>query len=250
MVAGRNASCRRGVSGPITIFDAATGKPAHQLKGHGFGTASIAWQPGGNLIASVGQDRQGSSLGCNDGTGIERRSTPAHLGREARLAPVGSMARDRRGQEGARLDVSRRARPRTASAGRHSDGPRVAAGNQPPHAFSPTAPPRPTTRLLESTPVKLLAWKGSPLAMAWSPDGKILAHGNQDATVHFWYYDSSHDLQMWGYRTKIRELAWDYSSRYLATGGSPVVCIWDCQAGPKGPEGSKPQMLEGHEENI
>ena len=54
---------------------------------------------------------------------------------------------------------------------------------------------------------------------------------------------------MWGYQTKIRELAWDFSSRYLATGGSPVVCIWDCQAGPKGPEGSKPQMLEGHDED-
>jgi WD40 repeat protein len=98
--------------------------------------------------------------------------------------------------------------------------------------------------------VKLLAWKGSPLAMAWSPDAKILAHGNQDATIHFWYFDTANDLQMWGYRSKIRELAWDFSSRYLATGGSPIVCIWDCQAGPKGPEGSRPQMLEGHEENI
>ena len=99
--------------------------------------------------------------------------------------------------------------------------------------------------------VKLLAWKGSPLAMAWSPDGKILAHGNQDATIHFWYFDTSHDLQMWGYRSKIRELAWDFSSRYLATGGSPIVCVWDCQAGPKGPEGSRAADAdEGHEENI
>src|SRR3954454_8062169 len=44
------------VSGPITVFDANTGKPLHQLKGHGFGTAAIAWQPNGNLLASVGQD--------------------------------------------------------------------------------------------------------------------------------------------------------------------------------------------------
>src|SRR5262245_64866625 len=44
------------VSGPITIFDANTGKPVHQLKGHGFGTAALAWQPTGNLLASVGQD--------------------------------------------------------------------------------------------------------------------------------------------------------------------------------------------------
>ena len=55
---------------------------------------------------------------------------------------------------------------------------------------------------------------------------------------------------MWGYQTKVRELSWDYTSRYLATGGGSVICIWDCQAGPKGPEGSRPQMLEGHEENL
>jgi WD40 repeat protein len=99
-------------------------------------------------------------------------------------------------------------------------------------------------------PVKMLAWKGSPLAMAWSPDGRILAHGNQDSTVHFWYYDLARDLQMWGYRTKVRELSWEFSSRYLATGGGPVVCIWDCQAGPNGPEGSKPMMLVGHDEEA
>src|SRR5687768_7529812 len=44
------------VSGPIIIFDANSGKPIHQLKGHGFGTAALAWQPTGNLLVSVGQD--------------------------------------------------------------------------------------------------------------------------------------------------------------------------------------------------
>src|SRR3954452_14593242 len=44
------------VSGPIAVFDAASGKPAHQLKGHGFGTAAVAWQPIGSVLASVGQD--------------------------------------------------------------------------------------------------------------------------------------------------------------------------------------------------
>jgi WD40 repeat protein len=96
--------------------------------------------------------------------------------------------------------------------------------------------------------VKVLAWKGSPLALAWSPDGKMLAHGNQDSTVHFWYYDDARDMQMWGYRTKVRELAWDHTSRHLATGGGPVVCIWDTRASDRGPEGSRPVMLEGHDE--
>src|SRR3954468_20585681 len=44
------------VSGPVMIFDVNTGKPAHELTGHGFGTAAVAWQPGGSLLATAGQD--------------------------------------------------------------------------------------------------------------------------------------------------------------------------------------------------
>src|SRR5205807_994833 len=44
------------VSGPITVFDATTGKPIHELKGHGFGTTAVAWQPNGIVLASAGQD--------------------------------------------------------------------------------------------------------------------------------------------------------------------------------------------------
>jgi WD40 repeat protein len=81
-----------------------------------------------------------------------------------------------------------------------------------------------------------------------SPDGKFLATGDQDATVHFWIMATKQDLQMWGYPTKVRELAWDCSSRYLATGGSPEVTIWDCSG--KGPAGTRPISLKAHENFI
>jgi WD40 repeat protein len=81
--------------------------------------------------------------------------------------------------------------------------------------------------------------------VTWSPDGNYLATGNQDASVHFWYRKTGRDLEMTGYPAKIRELAWDSESRFLATGGSPVVTIWDC--GGKGPAGTRPIQLEGHE---
>ncbi|HJZ59977.1 MAG TPA: WD40 repeat domain-containing protein, partial [Gemmataceae bacterium] len=44
------------VSGPVTVFDANTGKPDCQLKGHGFGTDAVAWQPNGRVLATAGQD--------------------------------------------------------------------------------------------------------------------------------------------------------------------------------------------------
>jgi WD40 repeat protein len=235
------------VSGPITVFDASTGKPVHQLKGHGFGTAAIAWQPTGNVLASVGQD--GKVRLWNTATGEESKALDAGAswaekvvwhpsgqwvataaGKKAKVwTASGELVRELPAQAGTVMDL--KWRPGTNHLTLLAYGSAT--------TYDP---------LEIAQPVKVLAWKGSPLAMAWSPDGKILAHGNQDSTVHFWYYDDARDLQMWGYRTKVRELSWEFSSRYLATGGGPVVCIWDCQAGPNGPEGSKPTMLVGHDE--
>jgi WD40 repeat protein len=96
-----------------------------------------------------------------------------------------------------------------------------------------------------SEPLKAFPWKGSILTVAWSPDGNLVATGNQDASVHFWYRRTGKDLEMSGYPTKVRELSWDPGSRYLATGGSAVVIVWDCSG--KGPAGTRPTELEAHD---
>jgi len=87
-------------------------------------------------------------------------------------------------------------------------------------------------------------WKGSTLALAWSPKGTYLASGDQDSTVHFWIASSGQDLQMSGYPSKVRELSWSSGGEYLATGGGSQPVVWKCQG--KGPEGTTPWMLEGH----
>ena len=84
--------------------------------------------------------------------------------------------------------------------------------------------------------------------LEWSPSGKYIATGDQDSTVHFWIANTGQDLQMWGYETKVLELAWSFNSRYLATGGGTQVVVWDCSG--KGPENTRPMMLEGHQQLI
>ena len=53
---------------------------------------------------------------------------------------------------------------------------------------------------------------------------------------------------MYGYPGKVKELAWNESGRFLATGGSPTVNVWDCSG--KGPENTKPLMLKGHTDSL
>ncbi len=91
-------------------------------------------------------------------------------------------------------------------------------------------------------------WKGSSLILAWSPDSKYMATGEQDSTVHFWNVKSGDDAQMWGFPTKVLELSWDPSGRWLATGGGASICLWDC--GGKGPAGRKPRQFEGHTNKL
>jgi WD40 repeat protein len=100
----------------------------------------------------------------------------------------------------------------------------------------------------EVKPKRFFEWKGSVLDIAYAPNGKTVAGGCQDGAAHIWLLPSGDDLFMNGYATKVRELAWDSTSRYLATGGSEVVVVWDFSG--KGPSGSKPLMLEGHQAFI
>ena len=103
-------------------------------------------------------------------------------------------------------------------------------------------------RIGHKQPRRKLKWKGSLLNVEYAPNGKVIACGCQDGAVHFWLLPNGDDLEMSGYPTKVRELAWHHDSRFLATGGGAEVIVWDFSG--KGPEGTKPTMLSGHESFV
>ncbi len=92
--------------------------------------------------------------------------------------------------------------------------------------------------------IRHLAWKGSLISLAWSPDANVIACGSQDGSVHFWRLKSGQDSQMSGYPFKPKALAWDSESKLLATSGDAAVTVWEFRG--KGPEGTQPLQLEGH----
>lgn len=233
------------VSGSIEIFDAAKGQRLANLAGHRFGTMCVAWKPTGELLASSGQDGKiriwdttlWQERAALDGGAAWVESLAFHADGSLLASAAGKKVRIWDNHGSLVREWSDHASTISALSWRGSQLSVACYGG---------------VRLYDVASGELrieFPWKGSPLAVAWSPNGAMLAHGNQDATVHFWNINKPLDpLQMSGYATKIQALSWDCTSRYLACGGSPAVCIWDC--GGRGPEGSQPTLLKGHEGPI
>lgn len=219
-------------TGPIEVFDLA-GKSTATHAGHDGGTFRLLWPTTG--LVSSGQD--GKVKWWNVGTtGDAGTAWVEHLASHADgtlASAAGKIVRF--WKDGALLGELPKF-PHTVSDIAWQPGTRTLAVS----AYGGVS----LWEMGAAEPSQRFTWKGSPLVLAWSPNGQVLAHGNQDATVHFWMVATATPLQMSGYPTKVRELAWDCTGRYLATGGGDRVCIWDCAG--KGPQGTKPQLLEGH----
>lgn len=98
-------------------------------------------------------------------------------------------------------------------------------------------------RVPEGTAHQRLEWRGSLVSMALSPQG-VVACGSQDNSVHFWRRSSGQDSSMSGYPGKPAVLTFSQDGGLLATGGGDAVTVWSFTG--KGPEGTRPGVLELH----
>lgn len=239
------------VSGPITVYDSQTGQVQQQWPGHGLGTMALSWRPDSQILTSSGQDGQirqwdvytgQATLTLPGGAGWVERVAWSPVWKQSSPLLASAAGRNIRlwNRDGELLHEYTDAASTVADIA-WRPGKRLLAAA----AYGGLLFYHPDNPALE----RHFPWKGSSLVLAWSPNGQMLATGDQDSTVHFWYVQAGRDLQMWGYPTKVQELAWSHDSRYLATGGGPTITIWDC-AGKKGPEGTKPKQLEFHEEFL
>ena len=93
-----------------------------------------------------------------------------------------------------------------------------------------------------------LEWQGSLVSMVLSPNGGIVVCGSQDNSVHFWRRSTGQDSEMFGYPGKPSALAFDGTGTLLATGGGVAVTVWSFRK--KGPEGTRPGVLEFHTDYV
>ncbi|MCC6415495.1 MAG: WD40 repeat domain-containing protein [Opitutaceae bacterium] len=234
-------------AGPVTLFDSKSGAVRHALPGHDDGANCLAWHPSGHSLATGGQD--GLVKFWDTGAGQHIAST------ETGVAWVEHLAW-RPNADRAWL---------AAAAGRQLLA--LRADGSVLHTFKPA--PKSISALAwhpqggcvavsyfggvclwdadDFVPQKEFPYNNGIQSLIWSPDARWLVSGNQDPSVHLWIPAEDIELQMSGYETKVKNLAFDHTSRWLATGGSNECCVWDCAGA--GPEGREPAMLP-HEAKI
>ena len=91
-------------------------------------------------------------------------------------------------------------------------------------------------------------WPAACLTVNFSGNGRFLASGMADGSLHFWNRSTGKDSQMRGYDGRLELVGWSDNSRYLASSAGNELVLWDF--GGKGPEGTKPIVLNGHTERV
>lgn len=69
-------------------------------------------------------------------------------------------------------------------------------------------------------------WKGSHLAVTFSPDGRFLVTAMQENALHGWRLADRANMRMSGYPSKVRSLAWSPDGDWLATSGADSCVLW------------------------
>jgi WD40 repeat protein len=228
-------------AGSLWLMDGTPGK-ARRLGGHDQGGLALAAQPGGSLVATGGQD--GTLRLWDVGEGRETVVIDADAAWVERVEwrPDGSRLAATVGRRvtawdssGLELGTSDAHASTVADISWSPDGSRIATA-----AYGGAALLSPEA----AGPTDHVVLKGSSLLLAWQPQAKYLAVGNQDATVLFVLMNSLDTLQMWGFPAKVTALAWSEDGRSLATAAGAGVILWDA-SGP-GPKGRTPTVVDGH----
>ncbi|HEY0947566.1 MAG TPA: WD40 repeat domain-containing protein [Opitutaceae bacterium] len=238
-------------AGPVYLFASTDGAKQHEFAAHEGGTNALAWHPAQRLLATGGQD--GAVKLWDAATG--QHTATAELGNawveqlawrpsafHAQLSPLNTQPPLLAAAAGRQLTLLNpdgsvrhafKPAPKTLSAlAWHPGGGAVASAY-----FGGVCLWDADDFLAQ----KEFAYGNGIHALVWSPDGRWLVSGNQDPSVHLWLPEEDQEFHMSGYEGKVKELSFDHTGRWLATGGGKDACLWDCSG--TGPEGREPLMF-------
>ncbi len=234
------------MSGQVVVVDAASGVIRARLDEHVGGTLALAWSPDGSRLATGGQDGMVRMF-----TSDRRRCAEHHLG-----AWVAHLAWSK--IHGLAAAAGRSCTLIDAEGGRVHTFP-AASSTITAVVWAPNATRLGTAsyggvtwfdcdRLPVDTAARRFDFRGSPLSLLLSPDGRWACAGYQDASIHIWPLWSGDDLAMSGYPAKIEHLGFRSDGHWMASACLEELTVWDFSG--KGPKGRRPAAGLDHKGRI
>jgi WD40 repeat protein len=214
---------------------------------HMLGTLCVAWQPHGKAFATSGQD---SAIAWWDGdTGKEiKRWKPAPTPTQAlAFSPTGDILASAAGKVVTLWSAPGEKRHTFAAAASSAV---ALAFDRPGTDLGVALNGELTVHRIEKSryETRRYKWPAACLTVNFSGNGRYLASGMADGSLHFWNRSTGKDSQMRGYDGKLDLVGWSDNSRYLASCAGNELVLWDF--GGKGPEGTRPIVLSGHTERV
>lgn len=234
-----------GGEGNVLLLSMASLQEPKVLGRHDGGVLAVSWQPAGRLFASSGQD--GGVL-LWDARSLESRAI--HRGKEwneplafadnGRLLAVSSgralQVFDQQGQVAHRF--ADHAAAIAALAWRPKGAEIAVAGNGGVRIH----------RLGTQPQSRDYPLRGACLTASWNADGRLLAAGMQDGSVHLWNVASDDESELPGPGGKVVATGWSANGKFLAAAAGNALVVWDFSA--RDEKRSRPTELQAHSERI
>ncbi len=236
------------VSGTATLMASADGQSQNRIEAHQHGLFRCAFSPSAPLLATSGQDGLAKLWNPDDASPVRQLPVGAAWVEQLAWDPTGNWLAVAGGRK------LRLWNPATGvvheSADHRSTVSALAFARDGRRLASACYGGAEVWDVEAGRHLEHLPWKTSLVSLAWSPEGRWMVAGTQELAVQIWElpFRPGDELAMSGYAAKVRELAWHYGSRFLATGGGTDIMVWDCSG--RGPAGTSPRILQGHSAKV
>jgi len=232
-----------GGDGALCLLATDTGAAARAIGRHEGGVLAVAWQAGGRLFASSGQDGLVrlwdaltlQSTPLSSGKQWSERLAFSDNGRLLAVATGRSLAIfDAQGAPQAALAAHGAVIAAIAWRPRSNEIAALGNGGMQLHRLAPSAATR------------RYPWPGACLTASWSPDGRVLAAGMQDGNVHCWNVATDDEWQLASPGARVIATGWSASGRHLVAAAGNGVIVWEALKAQQ----SRPLELQAHSERI